>query len=246
MRRFIFHFILFFFIIWLIEATLVGSPRQSLPELWESLFSYHLRQHLLQFPSYIVILAFLLASPSLMNQAWMGWNIVGVLTLSMCIFIGMALAGQLHLFLPSPLRDVYNYEIMQEAIWGYESLLFLYPTLLLIAWCLGRAPFTVALIALSNYLLVYVCGLLMKLLISYSPDRAAHLELYALILLIFFTCNASLLAAVLPLVLHRPTSPEELEWEKHVATYKREKISFKPMHIPLPPLPAPPKHLSSP
>ncbi len=235
MKRFTLHFILFFLIIWLIEAVVAGSPRQSIPDLWERLSSYQLRHHLLEFPSYALFFALLLALPSLLRKGWMSWNILASASLAACAYLLSAITGMLPFFIAPPMSYIYHAEILGEAIWNYESALLVYPLLCALSLWRSRMPHWVFLIGLANYTGWYIAGAGLTLVFDGVAPSRNEMEIYTMGLLAFFLSNAALLSIALPQLHHRNISKEEQEWRQHVQDYQRQKTSFRPMCIPAPP-----------
>ncbi len=222
----------------------MGSPKQSIAELWECLTSYQLRHHLLDDP-YVLVLAFILALPSFWKAAWMSWNVLAVIFFYCSIFFFFAACQKLHYFLPAPLASLYGLDSMSEQLWQYETIFIFYPLLFTISlWC-GKSRIALILIIGGSYLIwrtlsdsiAYITTILSPSQ-SWVADIQEHGDLITLSLMLFLLLNSLFLSISMPRILIRRISKEEQEWIEHVQEYKHQRSSFMPSNIPdLPPPP---------
>ncbi len=247
MKSFATNFVLFFLIIWLVEAVAMGSPMQDMYELWECFTSYQLRHHLLDSP-YILTISFLLALPSLKNKDWMSWNFLTVFFFYCSVFYLCAALGIISYFFPPSLIPFYGLDSLGDMLWKYESVFVVYPCLLILTILKGKCIKLIALILAGNFiawhLVTYIStSLFSSLSSSFSWTHHLHenADFVTLCLMVFFAINAALLSIILPDMCSRRLSKEEKEWVDHVQEYKRSKKSFVPTIIPdFPPPSAPP------
>ncbi len=243
MKSFITNFVLFFLIIWLIEAIAMGSPKQDLYELWECFTSYQLRHHLLDSP-YIIALSFFLALPSLKKKDWMSWNFLTVFFFYSLLFYLCAASDMIGFYFPPSLIPHYGLDSLGEKLWEYESVFIVYPCLLLLTLMKVKAWRLLAIILVANFIGWHSVSFLFTWLFSVLSSHASwayylhtNADVVALCLMIFFLTNACVLSVTLPRTYKRRLSKEEKEWEEHVQEYRRSKTSFVPTVIP--DLPAP-------